>query len=46
MRIARSGRALREWTVTQEGLSYFLRCDNRAGVIWEIGDECGVHELL
>jgi len=46
MRIVHGGRALREWWVAQNGVSQFLRCDNRASVVWEIGDECGVHELL
>ena len=27
-------------------LSDFLRCDNRAGMVCVIGDECGVHEFL
>jgi hypothetical protein len=38
MHIAQGGRVLREWTVPSTGVSDFL--------LWEIGDECGVHEFL
>jgi hypothetical protein len=45
--------AYRPWRTSSVGvdghpkeLSDFLRCDNRAGMVCVIGDECGVHEFL
>ena len=38
--------ALRQPTVEQKGLDDFVCGHNGIGVVWEIGDECRVHELL